>query len=229
MSEISDDSTAIHKEIRTDLLSDIDLEIILQKHLIERKSFYFNNILRTPDVEYNIRLKISRLLNIHINDVMIVGSAKLGFSPKTIKFVSFDEGIDKNGVLKRSDIDIAIINRDYFDKITYEIYKMSSHFSKKWIGNHWENNRYSKKPPDPQVKIYSLYTEYIAKGWFRPDYAPEIFLTHWELDHLIKDLRRQLNRKVSVGVYSSWMFFKHYQMDNFNTLRLGLATGDDFK
>lgn len=219
-----------HLEIKQDLMSELDLEIILQKHLIERKSFYFNDFLKIPDVEYDLRLIISTSLNIHINDVIVVGSAKLGFSPKTIEFRAFDKGTDKKGKPKLSDIDIAIINRECFDSLSYDIYKLSNHFSKRWISAHWHRNRYYRNDNlEEQKNIYSLYTEYIAKGWFRPDFLPEAFLSNWELNTLLEKMRKRLSRKISIGVYSNWTFFKHYQMDNFNALRLGLITGDDIK
>lgn len=86
---------------------------IYQKYLLGHDVWYFREYLNHHNyAEFYDDLKIlmSERLDIHTNDIAIVGSAKLGFSisPKTDKaFRIFSE---------ESDLDIAIVSYDLFRK-----------------------------------------------------------------------------------------------------------------
>lgn len=213
--------------IKDDLRKDIPPEEILQKHLIERSSFYFSHVHKNPHDEYTFRADLAKTLNVNINDIIIVGSAKLGFSVKTHNFVLFDKGTDKFNKSKKSDIDIAVVSRDLFDDLSYQIYNMSRHFEKDWKAENWVNNRYYSEGKTLKTPIYNSYVEYLAKGWFRPDFTPEMFLSSWNCTSVIDNWRKSFgNRKIGLGIYSNWVFFKHYHMDHFEYLRLKIKKGD---
>lgn len=216
------------EHIKQHLRKEIPSDEILQKHLIERQSYYFLEHHEDAHDEYKFRSCVAKNLNVNINDVVLVGSAKLGFSLKSENFTLFDQGVDKKNQPKRSDIDVAIINRKLFDDIGYQ---MSNHFNKSWINEYWLVNRFNNNEEKNESRpLFNSYTEYFAKGWFRPDFSPEIFISSWAIYEIIKEWQTQhlQKRKVGLAVYSNWDFFKHYHMDNFEVLRAKIFQGDIF-
>jgi hypothetical protein len=55
-------------------------DIIVQKHIIEDETFFFKEIIKGK--EFDFKKDIANILDVHIRDVVIVGSGKLGFSLK---------------------------------------------------------------------------------------------------------------------------------------------------
>lgn len=210
----------------TDLLKPINKEKVLQKHFLDSKSRFFSETISNEDMEYEFRLDLATACDVNISDVIIIGSAKVGFSVKTDKFVRFDKGVDKNGKPKKSDIDVAIINRDFFDRLTYDIFKFSEHFSARWIREKWTTNRVYDILEFIEEPLFQSYAKYHAKGWLRPDFLPDDFLNQQDFVKVAGRWRSKLsNRKVSVGIYSGWNFFKFYHMDNLEKLSNSLGSG----
>ena len=103
--------------LKEDLVSTMDLEQVFQKHIIDGRSFFFSEYLKDSNREYTVRHSISTALGLSINDVVIVGSAKLGFSVKTDKFLNFDERFRRTNKKEHlSDIDVAIVSKKLFDE-----------------------------------------------------------------------------------------------------------------
>lgn len=121
----------ISEKLKIDLISEMNLERLFQKHVVDGSSYIFRDHLGRPDDEYHLRHEIAIACDCSINDVIIVGSAKLGFSVKTKNFVEFDALYkESNKTRDKSDIDIAVVNREHFDKLTQSIYLTSNHFDK---------------------------------------------------------------------------------------------------
>ena len=157
--------------LKNDLLSGMNIERVFQKHVVDGRSHIFAS---QPDDEYHLRHDIAMSTNTSINDVILVGSAKLGFSVKTENFASFDSRYkETNNILYKSDIDIAIINHSYFEKISEEIFHLSNHFDKNWIANNWSINRYYNKI---ERNLFNNYSKYHTRGWIRPDFLPNSFI-----------------------------------------------------
>lgn len=135
--------------LKQDLISEKDMEVIFQRHIIEGESFYFNNILKEPEKEFELRRELSRELRISIRDTIIVGSAKIGFSIKTHDFIGFDSRFKKTSQRKhKSDIDIAIVSQQLFDELSEQLYKFTRHYDRDWIDENWRiNNYYSSLDP----------------------------------------------------------------------------------
>ncbi|MFL0061335.1 hypothetical protein, partial [Tenacibaculum maritimum] len=55
-------------------------DVLVQKHLIEEKTFFFNEIRKGE--EFDFKKDMASILNVHVRDIVIVGSGKLGFSLK---------------------------------------------------------------------------------------------------------------------------------------------------
>lgn len=212
------------EEITIDLKSDMPIEQVFQKHVVDGKSYFFNEVDKRVNFEYSLRHDIASALNVSINDVIIVGSAKMGFSLKTEKFIRFDEKY-KNTSVKRnlSDIDIAVVNRRFFDRQSEYLYEISRHFSTSWIEDNWVNNFYYPDEKARKMKgvdsLFGNYVKYLARGWLRTDFLPSIYITELPWLPASEKWREILGRKVSIGIYSDWYYLKHYQMDRLQSLR----------
>lgn len=207
---------AISDSLRTDLTSSTPIEQVFQKHVVDGASYFFKDRLQQVDVEYELRHELANSLDVSINDVVIVGSAKLGFSLKTDKFYEFDYRYSRSGNPRdQSDIDIAVVNRKLYDTTIEQIFHLSRHFERDWMHQHWRMNAFYKVPSDLHVK----YALYLAKGWLRPDYLPSSFYDVARWRPICENWYHRLLRKVSLGFYSDWTYLKHYQMDNLERLR----------
>lgn len=194
------------------------VERVFQKHIIDGKSFLFNDMLDKRDWEYELRHELAQTLGTSINDVVMIGSSKLGFSVKTPNFEVFDHAFTQSrNPRKKSDVDVAVVNNDCFDKISKEVFSLSRHFDQRWINANWKTNDYYRSERD----LASLYTLYLAKGWLRPDYLPIAYYATAPWKNVTDVWRRKLlGRKISIGFYSEWFYLKHYQMENLARLRI---------
>ncbi|MDO8035060.1 hypothetical protein O3297_16725 [Janthinobacterium sp. SUN128] len=198
------------------------VEQVFQKHIVDGASHFFKNTINLPDFEYGLRYDLAQRLGISINDVIIVGSAKVGFSVKTEAFSPFDSKFIETGLEReKSDIDVAIVNRNLFDSINREIYGLSRHFDADWIAQKWKMNYFNTTPSD----LHKRYAVFLAKGWLRPDLMPLDYYRSAAWVPVVEHWREKLEkRKIALGFYSDWYYLKHYQMDNLNRLRAKLMT-----
>lgn len=206
----------ISGELKKDLILGMPIEQIFQKHVIDGKSHFFSTILEKVDLEYELRDSFAARLGLNLNNITIVGSAKLGFSLKTHEFKAFDSKFDESkNPRSKSDIDIAIVSRELFDAVSRKIYAMSRHFDIDWIERNWKINSFYTSPRD----LYINYVKYLARGWLRPDFLPSLYYNEAEWQDAQKGWYGRLSRKISIGIYSDWYYLKHYQMDNLERLR----------
>lgn len=194
------------------------LERIFQKHIVDGRSFLFNDLLDKCDWEYELRDELARTLGANINDIVIVGSSKLGFSVKTQRFLEFDHEFQRSrNPRQRSDVDIAVVNNDCFGKISKEIFSLSRHFDREWRLGNWKINDFYHTERD----LAAQYVLYLAKGWLRPDYLPTVYYASAPWKKVVEAWRKRLDgRKISIGFYSEWFYLKHYQMENLGRLRM---------
>lgn len=209
----------IEDKLRKDLLSEKHIENVFQKHVIDGSSYFFNKTLNKPDLEYDFRHELASTLNINIHDIIIVGSAKLGFSLKDYTFNKFDHAFNSSkNPNKKSDIDIAVVSSHLFEEISRKVYEVSNHFDSAWAEENWKTNNFNEDPQN-LLRRYSLY---VAKGWLRPDLMPLIYYSSAPWVAFVEKWRGSLERKISIGIYSNWYYLKHYQMDNLTRLRAKL-------
>jgi hypothetical protein len=207
---------SISDKLKSDLICR-PIEQVFQKHVIDGNSYFFTEILKNIDLEYELRNNLSDVLSVNINDIVIVGSAKLGFSLKTKEFNDFDKKFKLSSLNKdKSDIDIAVINKGFFDKTSFEIYNYSKHFDKTWTQQNWTVNQYH----NTYRNLSTDYMKYLAKGWIRPDYLPNSYLSQQPWLIVCNNwYRKSKFRKISIGFYSDWMYFKNYQMDQLLSIK----------
>lgn len=135
---------------------------------------------------HSVRDSISNEFSVEYNDVIIVGSANLGFSIKpTKRYISFGE---------ESDIDVAIVSKELFDKVWKELFLYDK------SGEVW---------PDKKT-----FTKYLFKGWIRPDLLPQSpifsFSNRW-WEYFRKLSTDSLDIKIAGGIYHSHFFLEQYQ------------------
>lgn len=211
--------------LKIDLVSEMEVEQLFQKHIIDGPSYFFLENLKDINKEYALRHELAQLLDLSINDVVIVGSAKLGFSVKDEKFLKFDERfVTTNKKNNLSDIDIAVISRKLFESQTELIFNICDYFDSNWEHQNWKYNLYY---PDEQKlrekgghSLLQKYVMNLARGWFRVDYSPSIYINSAPWKSLVRKWSGLLDRPIAIAIYSDWRYLKHYQMNNLETLRI---------
>ena len=154
----------------------LDPGIIVQKYLIEGNSYFFRDL--SAYEEFYFKKELAESLEIHIRNITVVGSGKLGFSIKPDKddnrlyeYKPFDYDFNFDTNKKKSDLDIAIVSEILFDKLLLELYRQSNSYT---TDNLIWGNR----------KSFSFY---ILKGWFRQDFMPRDFIISPATDLIIKN------------------------------------------
>ncbi|KXX69665.1 hypothetical protein [Flammeovirga sp. SJP92] len=188
-------------------------EDVVQKYLLDGSCFFFDKIEKTN--EFQFKKDLANSLDVHIRDIAIVGSAKLGFSIKPDKgteglysFKEFDFDYSKDTNKKKSDLDIAIVSNTLFDNQLKMIYE--------YTGSYSNLDLFSKKGGRNE------FAKYILKGWIRPDLVPD----NYKISEAIKDIQDKyktlFKRDVNIGIYKNWYYFENYHIENIRKIYLNL-------
>ena len=125
-------------EFKQDLkvLSPID---IVRKHILHGEC-----CILSQHEYFDLRSRVADHFELHPNEVLVVGSAKLGFSvvPKKRYRPFCDE----------SDIDVVLVSSRFFDKVWEAV------FSYKNEAGYWPE--------------HTKFADYLFQGWIRPDKLP---------------------------------------------------------
>ncbi len=219
----------MYTNFKNDILSNsLSDEQLFQKYFVDNETFFFKSIATSEDWEYELKMDIAKSLDIHMNDIYIIGSGKTGFSMKPrCRGRSFDgDFVESNKWKDKSDIDIAIVSNILFDNVQENIYDWSGGFNNDWNANSYYSDGIKKFG----VSLKYKFLEYLGKGWFRPDFKPveygfEIGNNN-SLDDVLEKWRGKLDRKVAYAIYKNWNFFKKYQIENINSLRTVVNEGN---
>jgi len=144
-----------------------------------------------------LKQRIAGNFRISSENVVIVGSAKLGFSIAPGKrYRKFGES---------SDIDVAIVNANLFDAVWREAYNFQR------SGAYWETHK--------------EFEHYVFRGWVRPDKLPRSniypFTKTWETFFRSLSTGGQFGPyKVSGALYQSDFFFHSYQRTTIEQCKL---------
>ncbi|WP_295792051.1 hypothetical protein [Mucilaginibacter sp.] len=150
------------------------------------------------DQEYEaLKLNISTHFKIAKDQVMIIGSAKLGFSlsPKKL-FRRFNDS---------SDIDVVIVSSELFDSVWKNVYNL---VQQKVL---WET--------------FDSFKDYLFIGWIRPDLLPpsnqfELANDWWEYFRELTSSGLFGSYKISGALYKDWEFLEGYHLNNIEKLKL---------
>lgn len=169
-------------EFKSDLQKLNSLQIY-RKYVLSGDCYLLNN-----DQIFRLREKVCEKFEVEFNDVIMVGSGKLGFSIKPAR--RYGEFNDE------SDIDIAIVSRSLFEKVWTEVYCYRK------SGADWPKS--------------DTFFKYLSEGWIRPDKLPSSsyfnFSSEWW--GFFNSLTRSEifgPYKIRGGLYHSHFFLQEYQ------------------
>jgi len=155
----------------------------VQKHLTQGACCLFSE-----DLYFDLKKQISQQFEIHPNEVLVVGSAKLGFSIAPGKrFRLFND---------ESDIDVALVAPKLFEQVWLEVHEYREG------GAYWEQ--------------FGAFRKYLFNGWIRPDKLPPSSqftwgAAWWEYFRSLSNSGRFGPYIVHAGLYKSWHFLESYQ------------------
>ena len=192
---------------------DHNSDIVTQKYLVDGASFFFD-LYYDDNEEFTFKKALAESLGVHIRDIAIVGSGKLGFSikpevesPGLYLFKNFDYDYDKDKNKDKSDIDIGIISNSLFDEQLKRIYRHTSCYSS------------SCGFSGQDKKSFSFY---VLKGWIKPDTLPVSYKISKDIHDVQQKFSDKYGRDINIGIYKSWFYFEEYHQNNINSLMLNL-------
>lgn len=204
------------ESFRKDCLK-LEADVIVQKYLIDGSSYYFDEISDLD--EFQFKKDIAESLDVHIRDIVIVGSGKLGFSIKPdqetsayFPFKKFDYDYIKDNNNDKSDLDIAIVSNNLFDKQLVRLYEHTGQYSNNEV---WNGKR-----------DRNFLAQYILKGWLKPDFIPKDYKISDGIKIVQQRYKRLLGRDINIGIYKNWYFFESYHINNIRKINLILIAND---
>lgn len=193
-------------------------EWLFQTYILQKRAHIFSSEVDGYATEMSFRQDIASTMGLTLHEVNIVGSAQAGFSVKPgAKLRRVDETYEKTKKIEdRSDVDVAIVSPRCFEKVQEDLAGFTKGFRTAWAYNAYypdssKMQKFEVKRADHQFYMY------LARGWIRPDFAPDAFKFSFELAR--DKWTKQLKRKVAFAIYRDWNALKSYQTRAFDTLR----------
>jgi hypothetical protein len=181
-------------KLRDVAISDLD---IVQECITYGGAFVFAD----DDAKYfELKRTIAQKFESNPQDVIMIGSAKLGFSISPLKlWKPFSD---------ESDIDMVIISSTIFDKIWKELHNLNINLM----------NREEKED-----EKYRKFLDYFFKGWLRPDLFPFSYEGKKECLYFFKSISYGEfgDHKISGAVFRDLDFYESYHTKNIRTIRQG--------
>jgi hypothetical protein len=171
-----------------------DLPVMKVPNLVHKYVTFGDCYALNPDQHFNLIIAVADYFNIHPSEVLIVGSAKLGFSiAQDKRYCPFGD---------QSDIDIAIVSTYLFDKIWQQVF------------NYWEE--YENIDSFVYWSRGNDFKGYLFRGWIRPDKLPPTRVFSLGRDWF--EFFRGLTQtglygpyNITAGLYKSWYYLEKYQ------------------
>lgn len=187
--------------------------VVVQKYLIDGSTYFFDTFFSGKDEEFNFKKDLAISLGVHIREIAIIGSGKLGFSIKPDEsnlafypFKEFDNDFKLNSKNKKSDLDIAIISSELFEKQLLSIY------------NHTDSYR-SQTYQGSSKKSFAFY---VLKGWLNLEFIPRDYVISPNVQKFEEKYKSKYDREINIGVYKTWFYFENYHNNNIRNLKLNL-------
>jgi hypothetical protein len=186
--------TAFRKELR-----ESDPRWLVQKYILSG-----NSQALSPESYHDLRAEIADWAGVHVNDVVMVGSGKLGFSTNPDQlFKAFHD---------ESDLDMAIISSRFFDYFWRRVFLYSQ-----------------LNEMDVFWKHRKDFYKYLIQGWMRPDLLPtrnfEDRGDWWTFFGRLSNRQNYGCRNVSAGIYKTWDFLEAYQTRSLSKCKLRIVRG----
>src|SRR5258708_512627 len=164
---------------KVDLVTQSSIEIV-ERHIIFGDSFGLEK-----DTYFTLKSVVAQHFSINPAEVVMVGSAKLGFSiAPTKRYRPFS--ID-------SDLDLAIVSSTLFDSLWEAVFDYAV-----------------EKPYWAEKRDFNTY---LARGWIRPDKLPPGFAPGQDWWDFFRELTATGNfgdRTLRAGLYRTWHFMRSY-------------------
>lgn len=184
---------------------DCNPDEVVDRYLIERPSYFFEKI--GDGHEYEFKKEIAQLLSVHIRDIVIVGSGKLGFSlkpdnshPGLYPFTPFD-----GRTSKKSDLDLAIVSSSLFDRELQNLYDHIVVAKEKWVNSARES-----------------FSSFILKGRLTIRNLPGEFQFTKDVRSVQGKYRMKYSRDINLEIYKSWHYFETYHQRNVLNIHINL-------
>lgn len=156
--------------------------------LVQRYITYGDCFMLSASSYIDLKARIARNFGIHTSEVLVVGSAKLGFS------IAPDKRYQPFG--DSSDIDVALCSGQLFDAIWKDVF------------DYWTRSELWPGLDD--------FRKYLFRGWMRPDKLPPArsFVRSQEWWEFFRNLTMEGTfgpYKIRGALYKNWHFLETYQ------------------
>ncbi len=181
-------------KLRNQAISDIE---IVQGYITHGPAFVFKE---DDGKFFKLKSMVAQKFGLNPQDVIMVGSAKLGFSiSPLIRWQPFHD---------ESDIDMAIISPDIFDRFWKELYDFNIKLTYR---------------TEKEEKQYYRFLDYFFKGWLRPDVFPFSYVGRKEWLDFFKSISYGEfgDHKITGAVFRDWGFYEAYHTSNIREIRNG--------
>lgn len=180
----------------------------VKDNIIARKIYlsYPTDIFKDKlDIEFDILNEISEHFDIPLSSIQIAGSAKTGYSYYK----------QKEFIIGKSDLDIAIVNEILFTKYMEISYRTTRQYSDL-------TKFHSRKEGVTGQDVYTSFLKYIAKGYFRPDLMPACTeKSNWfEFFSKLSDKYFEIFKSINAGIYCNQYFYESKQADNIKQFKV---------
>lgn len=178
LSKIEDEINAFKEGLRN----------LSSSEVVQKRIIFGECQILDRDAYHQLRAKVAEKFDIHPNEVLVVGSAKLGFSIAPQKqYKPFGD---------TSDIDVVIVSSRLFDSFWKSVYHL------------WKEKILWDKESD--------FKKYLFQGWVRPDKLPiskKFQLTDdwWEFFRTLTSSGEFGSYKINGAIYKDWDFLEGYQ------------------
>ena len=166
-------------KFQSDLI-ELNVSQLVQRHITTGPSFLLDD-----DQYHLLRARVAAKLALYSNEILMVGSAKLGFSiVEKQRYRPFGE---------KSDIDLAVVSSQLFDTFARETF------------DYWERYRYWSN--------YKAYVKYMFRGWIRPDFLPPALARGKQWWELFQNLTAEETFgpfTIRAGLYKSRYYLDRY-------------------
>ena len=169
----------------------------VRKHIILGDCYVLN-----ADLHYTLRASVSNEFSIRPENVLMVGSGKLGFSIAPDKrYRPFSD---------TSDIDLALVSDKLFDEIWMDVLRFDVE-----VGS-WDEKR--------------MFRNYLMNGWIRPDSLPRSQLfprrDHWwNFFRSLSECGSYGSYKIAAGIYRTPEFLERYQLNSVMACKAAVELG----
>jgi hypothetical protein len=176
---------SVEDDIKTfrDELGERSVSELVQRHITSGEC-----VTLAPGMYFELKNRVAARFEVHISEVLIVGSAKTGFSIAPEKrYRPFGE---------TSDIDVVICSSALFDAFWKDIFDF-------WArGESWQ--------------AIGDFRKYLFRGWMRPDKLPPAASFNrahewWEFFRALTGSGMFGPYKIAGALYKSWHFLESYQ------------------